>query len=70
MMIPVKLSSDAQAHVDAGHFAIYPKPWMGNNRIWIAARPDGTIITAVAKRADAEIAAIKWYDEQAAQANR
>lgn len=62
MPLPIKLSPDVQAHVDAGHFSVYPKPWMGNNRIWIAARPDGTVISAVATRAEAEAAAVEWYD--------
>jgi hypothetical protein len=69
MAIPIKFSPEVQAHIDAGHFSIDSKRWPSGS-IWLAKRPDGTVIDAKATRAEVEAAAVKWYDEQAAKINR
>lgn len=69
MALTIKFSPEVQAHIDAGHFSIDSKRWPSGS-IWLAKRPDGTVINAKSTRAEAEAAALTWYDEQAAQANR
>lgn len=69
MAMSIRFSPDVQAHIDAGHFDISRKQWPSGS-IWLAKRPDGTVIDAKATRAEAEAVAVKWYDEQAAQTNR
>lgn len=69
MVLSIKFSPETQAHIDARHFSIIRKQWPSGS-IWLAKRPDGTVITATATRAEAEAIALTWYDEQATQANR
>lgn len=65
MALPIKFSSEVQAHINAGHFAIRSKPWPSGS-IWLIERPDGTVIDAKPTRVQAEEAAVAWYNEQTA----
>lgn len=60
-----KFSEAMQAHIDAGHFNIYPKKWMNNKRLWVWTKGNTQTIGGVcAYQMEAEEAAVAWYNEQ------
>lgn len=65
MPLPIKFSDEIQAHIDAGHFTIYPKVWMRSKRIWIWTKGNTqTVGGACAFQMEAEEAAVAWYESQ------
>lgn len=58
---------EIQAHIDAGHFTVYPKKWMNNKRLWVWTKGNTQTIGGVCKyQMEAEEAAVAWYNEQTA----
>ncbi len=57
-------------HIGAGHFNVYPKPWMNGKLIWFWTKGDSENAIGLggfSTREEAEDAAKAWYDEGAAK---
>jgi hypothetical protein len=63
MALPIKFSPGVQEHIDAGHFTIYPKPFMGGTRIWFWTKGKEIMGGSATSRIEAEEAAVAWYEQ-------